>query len=138
MRRHRRATGAGAAAGKRVQRLAHLFGDAVRRKLLPANPFDGLKTGSAVNHEREAYVPAETVARLYGLREARDPLLIIVIGQAALLPPHRLRVLRDLNLSLHRVAIVPYDVLVERATTILKNVADHLAAADQPDAAVAP
>lgn len=84
---------------------------------------------------------AATVERLYGLRESRDPLLIVVIGQASALPEHRLRVLRNLNLSLHRVAIVPYDILLERATTVLDNVERHLTAADadatDPDEAAA-
>ncbi len=66
------------------------------------------------------------VDELYGLRETRDPLLIIVIGQASALPPHRLKVLTELNLSLHRVAIVPYDILGQRARVILDNVELHL------------
>ena len=77
---------------------------------------------------------AGTVDELYGLRESRDPLLVVVIGQASALPPHRLRVLRDLNLSLHRVAIVPYDVLARRARVVLDNVELHLTQAPPADA----
>jgi hypothetical protein len=69
---------------------------------------------------------AETVDRLYGLRNTRDPRVIIVIGQVGPLPPHRSRVLREVNLSLHRVEVVPYDVLAERAKTILNNVELYL------------
>jgi hypothetical protein len=72
---------------------------------------------------------AQTVDKLYGLQNARAPRVIIVIGQARALPPHRSRVLRDLNLSLHHVEIAPYDVLAGRATTALDNVELHLAAA---------
>jgi hypothetical protein len=77
---------------------------------------------------------AGTVDELYGLRESRDPLLVVVIGQASALPLHRLRVLRDLNLSLHRVAIVPYDVLARRARVVLDNVELHLTQAPPADA----
>jgi len=69
-----------------------------------------------------------TVHRLYGLPSARDPRVIIVIGQVASLPDHRARVLREVNLSLHRVEIVPYDVIADRAQTILDNVERHLTA----------
>lgn len=71
---------------------------------------------------------APTLDRLYGLSETRDPRVTIVIGQAGQLPPHRQRVLRQLNLSLHRVEVVPYDVLADRTTTVLDNVKKHLSA----------
>lgn len=74
---------------------------------------------------------AETVERLYGLRNTRDARVIIVIGQVGPLPPHRSRVLRELNLSLHRVGVVPYDVLAERARTILNNVELYLTASSE-------
>jgi hypothetical protein len=79
---------------------------------------------------------ADVVARLYGLRNTRDPRIIIVIGRAGPLPDHRGRVLRELNLSLHRVEIVPYDVLASRARTILDNVERHLTATRPQDQAI--
>jgi hypothetical protein len=69
-----------------------------------------------------------SLQRLYGLPNARDPRVIIVIGQVASLADHRARVLREVNLSLHRVEIVPYDVIAARAETILDNVQRHLTA----------
>ncbi len=69
---------------------------------------------------------ADTVEKLYGLNETRDPLLIIVIGQVASLTTDKARVLKNLNLSLHRVEIVPYDVLGTRAHTVIKNVERYL------------
>lgn len=69
---------------------------------------------------------SETVEKLHGLKTTRHPRLIIVVGQARNLPPHRHRVLRDLNLSLHRVEVVPYDVLVARTRTLLGNVRLYL------------
>lgn len=74
---------------------------------------------------------AGIVDRQYGLRDTRDPRVFIVIGQSASLPPHRARVMRDLNLTLHRVEILPYDVLGVRADTVLNNIEHHLAAPDQ-------
>ena len=72
---------------------------------------------------------AETVRTRYGLPNTRDPRVIIVIGQGHSLQPHRADVLRELNLSLHRMEVVPYDVLADRATTLLDNVEHYLAAA---------
>jgi hypothetical protein len=69
-----------------------------------------------------------TVAKRYGLKNTRDPRVYIVIGQSGSLPPHRAVVLRDLNLTLHRMEILPYDVLAQRAETMLDNVALHLSA----------
>ncbi len=48
--------------------------------------------------------------------------------QSAALPSHRALVLRDLNLTLHRMEVVPYDVLGQRAETMLNNVERHLSA----------
>jgi hypothetical protein len=76
-------------------------------------------------------VGRETLDELYGLRDVREPRVIIVIGQASQLPGHRRRVLRELNLSLHRVEIAPYDVIATRANTVLDNVERHLFAAEE-------
>jgi hypothetical protein len=68
--------------------------------------------------------------RNYGLSDTRDPRLFVVVGLARSLPEHRLRVLRELNKSLHRVEIVPYDVLGERAQSVLRNVEKYLSIAE--------
>lgn len=75
---------------------------------------------------------ADVARNEYGLVNSRDPRLIIVIGQAKPLPDHRARVLRELNLSLHRVEIVPYDVLADRANTTLDNIERYLTASTAP------
>jgi hypothetical protein len=72
---------------------------------------------------------AATAERLYGLEHTRDPRAIIVIGRAELLPDHRRSVLRELNRSLHRVEIVPYDILAHRADAVLDNVERYVLAA---------
>jgi hypothetical protein len=66
----------------------------------------------------------------FGLRDTRDPRLVIVIGRAGALPEHRLQVLRELNKSLHRVEVVPYDALGDRAERVLDNVEKYLSVAD--------
>jgi hypothetical protein len=66
----------------------------------------------------------------FGLRDSRDPRLVIVIGRAGALPEHRLQVLRELNKSLHRVEVVPYDALGDRAERVLDNVEKYLSVAD--------
>jgi antiviral defense system Shedu protein SduA len=74
------------------------------------------------------------LAEQYGLPNSRDPRVIIVIGSADSMPDYRLAVLRELNKSLHRVEIVPYDVLGKRATAALANVERHLLVAGQVSA----
>lgn len=64
--------------------------------------------------------------RLYGLRNSRDPRLIIVVGQASAMAPECQRVLEQLNLSLHRVEVMPYDILGKRAVGWLTNVESYL------------
>lgn len=71
---------------------------------------------------------ADSVLRLYGLERTRDPRVIIVVGKAP--PPHRAEVLRELNKSLHRVEIVPYDALAERGEAMIDNVVRYLVAAE--------
>jgi hypothetical protein len=69
---------------------------------------------------------SDMLEKRYGLRNTRNPKTIIVIGCAEPLEPHCSQVLRDLNLSLHRIEIIPYDVLGERAKIVLRNVEKFL------------
>ena len=72
---------------------------------------------------------AEALEDLLGLPLSRDPRLIIIIGRADRLPEHAQRVLKELNKSLHRVEVVPYDVLARRADAVLDNIEKYLVAA---------
>lgn len=78
---------------------------------------------------------AEATEDLLGLRLSRDPWLTIVIGRADQLAPHSKRVLSELNKSLHRVEVVPYDVLAKRADAVLTNVEAHLLSTGSGDGA---
>ncbi|HUA10414.1 MAG TPA: Shedu anti-phage system protein SduA domain-containing protein [Solirubrobacteraceae bacterium] len=80
---------------------------------------------------------SDAARRLFGLEHTRDPQAIIVIGRAEMLPDYRQRVLRELNRSLHRVEVVPYDILAQRADAVLDNVERYvLAAADSEPSAL--
>lgn len=68
----------------------------------------------------------ELMGRLYGLKHSRDPRLIIVVGRAEAMTEDSRRVLEQLNLSLHRVEIMPYDLLGRRAEGWLANVERYL------------
>ena len=76
---------------------------------------------------------AQASEELFGLQHVRDPRLIIVVGRAEALPDHCARVLRQFNKSLHRVEIVPFDVLARRANAILDNVERYLLAIEQSE-----
>ena len=69
---------------------------------------------------------SQTVEKLFGIARSQRPRLMIIIGQAKSLPDHRARVLRRLNLSFHRVEIIPYDVIGRRAEVLLANVERYL------------
>jgi hypothetical protein len=70
------------------------------------------------------------ISRRYGLQNSRNPRLMILIGKSSALTPERERILEQLNLSLHRVEIVPYDIVGRRAEAWLSNIEKHLALRD--------
>jgi hypothetical protein len=74
---------------------------------------------------------ATLLDRQYGLPQSRDPTVVIVIGRSKTLPSHKANVLRELNKSLHRVEVVPYDVLGRRATAILDAVDQNWVTEDE-------
>lgn len=59
--------------------------------------------------------PSDTL-KLYGIRRTRDPRVTIVIGLASALPNETAKeILIQLNMTLHRMEVVPYDILSDRA-----------------------
>lgn len=61
---------------------------------------------------------------LYGV--TRDPRITIVIGRDSDLPNDTARkILRQLNVTLHRTRVLPYDILAKRAAAQLKNLLAH-------------
>ena len=74
-----------------------------------------------VHHYRAQLTSHEAaMEELYGIRHTRYPRVIIVIGRAGDLPETEKRILRQLNQSLHRMEVMPYDVLADRADAQLK------------------
>jgi hypothetical protein len=89
-----------------------------------------------VHAYRDALRYEEAVEKLYGLPHSREPKCIILIGRASELSDAEERLLREFNRSLHRVEVVPFDVLARRARANLENVERYLLAADSgPDEA---
>lgn len=71
---------------------------------------------------REVLRRDNVTEELYGLRNAHDPHLKVVIGRASSLPTTSQPVLRELNKSLHHVEVIPYDVLGRQASAVLDNI----------------
>jgi len=57
----------------------------------------------------------------YGLVDTRQPRILIVLGCSTSLTETSREVLRQLNLSLHRVEVIPYDLLGTRTVGLLDN-----------------
>ena len=64
---------------------------------------------------------AHTVRGQYGLSDTRQPRILILIGLSRQLTEGARDVLRELNLSLHRVEVVPYDLLGVRMAGLVNN-----------------
>jgi hypothetical protein len=58
----------------------------------------------------------------YGLQDTRQPRIIILLGRSTNLTTNGHEILRELNVSLHRVEVVPYDLLGKRMTGLLDNI----------------
>jgi hypothetical protein len=67
-----------------------------------------------------------TLEEAYGLPRSRNPRMVIVIGRTSSLTDSGKRVLEQLNLSLSRVEIMPYDIVGERARGWLSNLQHYL------------
>lgn len=67
----------------------------------------------------------------YGLDYARTPRFIIVIGREEGLLAHQRTVLAQLNQTLHRVEILPYDLVGKRAQTWIGKLREILHLTDQ-------
>jgi CheY-like chemotaxis protein len=80
---------------------------------------------------RDALANEQVANEWFGLPNTRDPRVVIVIGNATKLGEMSGRVLREVNRSLHRVEIVPYDVLGNRANAVLDSVSRQLVAATE-------
>jgi len=72
---------------------------------------------------------SELMEEQYGLHQTKDPRAIVVIGRASQLSDFETGILRELNKSLHRVEIVPFDLIGQRSAVVLDNVERYLGVA---------
>ena len=81
-----------------------------------------------VQHYRAQLTSHEAaIDELYGIRHTRDARVTIIIGRAGDLSKTEEMILRQLNQSLHRIEVIPYDVLAARADAQLDNLEALLA-----------
>jgi hypothetical protein len=77
---------------------------------------------------RDALRDDQVSTQWFGLSGTRDPCVTIVLGTSRDLSDMSKRILHELNCSLHRVEIVPYDIIGQRASATLEAVARQLVA----------
>jgi hypothetical protein len=73
------------------------------------------------HHYRALLDQARELHDQYGLTDTRQPRILIVLGCSTSLSDQSREVLRQLNLSLHRVEVIPYDLLGTRTLGLLNN-----------------
>ncbi|MBI1756184.1 MAG: DUF4263 domain-containing protein [Fimbriimonas ginsengisoli] len=64
---------------------------------------------------------AKVLEEEYGLKSTRNPRIFIIIGKTTILTEKAKLIMTELNLTLHRVEIIPFDLLGNRAKTIIRN-----------------
>ena len=73
---------------------------------------------------------AELLHQQYGLTDSRQPRILILLGKSTDLSESGREILRQLNLTLHRVEVIPYDLLGHRTAGLLDNIEKLLAKDD--------
>lgn len=84
-----------------------------------------------VHAYRDALSEEGAHEKFFALPHTREPRITILIGLASALSEQERRILRELNCSLHRVEIVPFDILSRRAHAVLNNVERYLLTAQE-------
>jgi hypothetical protein len=75
---------------------------------------------------KDALRDDQVSAQWFGLPTTRDPRILIMLGTSSKLSGLSARILHELNCSLHRVEIIPYDIVGQRANATLDAVARQL------------
>jgi hypothetical protein len=81
---------------------------------------------------RSILIASNDLRAQLGLSDTRQPRIVILIGQAKSLTAGAREVLRELNLSLHRVEIIPYDLVSERMSGLLDNLENLITTGGTP------
>lgn len=79
------------------------------------------KALAQAHHYRALLDQSRNLHDQYGLADTRQPRILIVLGCSTSLTATSREVLRQLNLSLHRVEVIPYDLLGTRTAGLLDN-----------------
>jgi hypothetical protein len=82
------------------------------------------------HHYRSILDQGRELSRQYGLGDCRAPRILIVLGRSSDLSDAGREILRQLNLTLHRVEVIPYDVLGTRTEGLLANIESLAGACD--------
>jgi hypothetical protein len=105
----------------------------------PASPHEvtlspALAQAIAQSHEYRHQLTdsAPSMESEYGLKGTRYPRIIIVIGRSSVLNEKAKLILEQLGLTLHRVEIIPFDHLGNRAKVLLRNIEQNVEAAPEP------
>ncbi len=102
-------------------------------KSMPAPPSQYSLSPSLANALAQSHSYRDTMTKYenaieeqFGIRNPAQPNIYIIIGKASKLTDIQRRILRQLNLSMHRVQIVPYDILSYRAGQLIENIQKYL------------
>jgi hypothetical protein len=80
------------------------------------------KALAQAHHYRSILDHARNLRDQYGLSDTRQPNILILLGRSGSLSDAGREILRELNLSLHRVEVIPYDLLGRRTEGFLGNI----------------
>jgi hypothetical protein len=90
------------------------------------------KALAQAHHYRSILDQSRDLHLQYGLADSRQPKILILLGRSTDLSEPSREILRQLNLSLHRVEVVPYDLLGRRTEGLLNNIESLLAGPSAP------
>lgn len=74
------------------------------------------------HHYRSILEQSRELQYQYGLADSRQPRILILLGRSTDLSESGREILRHLNLTLHRVEVIPYDLLGRRTMGLLANI----------------
>ena len=80
------------------------------------------KALAQAHHYRAVLNQTGGLGAQYGLADTRQPRILVLLGRSDSLSESSKEILRQLNLSLHRVEIIPYDILGLRTSGLLHNI----------------
>lgn len=84
------------------------------------------KALAQTHHYRSILDHSRNLSDQYGFSDTRQPWILILLGRSETLSNTGREILRELNLSLHRVEVIPYDMLGLRTEGFLANVEELL------------